>query len=169
VELLGSYSIQLAVAVYGSFRGACYGRDTDFIEDKDEEYGYIGGVSKKVWAVVVLLLNPITNLACTLTVVLLFAFLEDITSAAYWSHLWDNVWGHAASDERSAANSVMRPLAPLFGIALTWSVALALIGYGCHSLRDKHEPWRKVKLFVIFVALPIAVVALPLIRNRWIF
>jgi hypothetical protein len=170
VELLGSYSIQLAVAVYGAFCGACYGRDAEFMDAKDEDNGYIGGVSKRVWAVIVLLLNPITNLVCKLTIVLVFSFLEDITSAEFWRHWWDTLCETAPEDERRGASVLMRPLAPLFFLAVTWAIPLALIGYGCHSLCDKDEPWRKVKLFVIFVALPVAVVAIPLIRNRtWVF
>lgn len=158
--------IQLALAIVAAFVGISYGRDADYLDDKDEELGYIGGVSKKMWALLMLLFNPVAHFATKLSVVILYKFTKDVASRQYWSDTWDNLfWG----DEHSPGG-IVNLILKFFYVALVWMIPFFIFYYGVQTVRHKEANYRLLKILAIFVALPAAIVVIPLVRNRtWFF
>ena len=158
--------IQLSLAIVAAFVGIAAGRDADYLDDKDDELGYIGGVSKKIWALLLLLFNPVARFATKLSIVFLYKFTRDVTSRQYWSDTWDNLfWG----DERSPGG-IVNLILNFFYVALVWTIAVGVFWYGIQTVRDKEADYRLLKILAIFVALPAVIIAIPLIRNRtWFF
>jgi hypothetical protein len=142
-------SLNIAFTLLGSYVGASYSRHADFLDDKDDSLGYLGGVSKKTWAVITLLFNPVTNLSCHITVSFLFTFIVNITSAESWQDMWD-------SEE-----SILYLLsAPIIWISVSWGLAYGLCKCGIDAIRYDFEPWRVPKILMVFVAAPVAASAL---------
>lgn len=165
-ELAAVALIQLALAIFAAFVGMSYGRNADYLDDKDEELGYIGGVSKKTWAVLTLVFNPVARFSTKLSLVILYQFSNDVSSGEYWKATLSNLF---ATDE-NAPGGVITLLGRFLVVWLIWCATIFIFYFGIQTIRNKEANYRLLKILSIFVALPTAMLVIPIIRNQtWFF
>ena len=158
--------IQLVFAILAAFVGMSYGRGADYLDDKDEGLGYIGGVSKKTWAVLTLVFNPVVRFSTKPSLVMLYQFSNDVSSSEYWKVTLSNLF----SSDENASGGVMGLLGRFLFVGLIWCATIAIFYLGIQTIRNKEANYRLLKILAIFVALPAAIIAIPLIRNQtWFF
>lgn len=163
-ELIVGGLIQLSLVVFAAFVGVSYGRHADYLDDRDETLGFLGGVSKKVWALLMILFNPVARFVGELSLVFMYKFSRDVASAAYWKATVSN------PSDSSASGGVF---GLIFNFLLVWllcATGFAIFYFGVQTVRNRDAKYRWLKIMAIYAALPAVIVVIPLVRNRtWFF
>jgi hypothetical protein len=158
-------ALHIVAAIYASYLGWTYGRMREYADPRDEQLGYVGGVSKKIWALLTIAWNPIVRFVTRLSLVLMYALSANIGSPKSWFNTISciQVVGHNNTSDTGV-------LTPLFTLIMVWGLATYIFLLGIAMLRKKERRFRWLSIILIFVVLPIVSLAIPLIRNRdWFF
>ncbi len=166
VELAIQAMLQLGLAVGAAIIGAKYGKETPELDVRDGERGYINGVSKKVWALLILSFAPVVRFVTELSIVLIYKFSRDVTSSEYWKATWSNLfWG-----DEDADGGVWRLIFNFMFIWIAWAITAGVFFWGADAIKNRETEYRILKIVAVFVLIPVAIVGIPLLRNRtWFF
>lgn len=159
-------AIHFVFAVLASYVGMSYGIEAEYLDEKDEQLGYLAGCSKKLWALLMLVYNPVYQLTTKFSIVLVYNLTTKVTSSDYWDYSFSNIIFSSEDDDDTGITGILITLGTLFMI---WLIAFGLFYYGIETIRDKKVAYRRAKIIGIFVVIPILVVGIPIIRNRRFF
>lgn len=165
-ELALQASLQLGFTIGAAIIGAKYGKETEALDVRDRELGYVNGVSKKVWALLILSFVSVVRFVTELSIVLVYKFTRDVTSGAYWNATWSNLfWGDEDSD-----GGFWNLIFNFMFIWIAWVITAGIFFWGVGAIKNRETEYRILKIVAVFVLIPIAIVGIPLFRNRiWFF
>lgn len=165
-ELAIQVTLQLGLTIGAAILGAKYGKETPELDPRDGERGYINGVSKKVWALLILSFVSVVNFVTELSIVLIYKFSRDVTSSAYWKATWSNMfWG-----DEDADGGILKLIFNFMFIWIAWVITFAIFFWGVEAIKNRETEYRILKIVGVFVLIPVAIVGIPLLRNRtWFF
>lgn len=165
-ELAIQVALQLGLTIGGAFLGAKYGKEVPELDPRDGERGYINGVSKKVWALLILAFVSVVNFVTELSIVLVYKFTRDVTSGAYWKATWSNLfWG-----DEDAEGGIWKLIFNFMFIWIAWVITAGIFFWGVEAIKNRETEYRILKIIGVFVLIPVAIVGIPLLRNRtWFF
>jgi len=165
-DILFLLLLQFSSIVYASYLGYKIGTQTEYFESQDRDSFYILGISKKIWSLIVISTYPLVNFLFKFSMVNVYSFTEKLSSSEYWRDTFSlkNLFNEDSS------TGLFNLLIHILVIFFVWAISLALIIYGLNTIRDKESKYRKVKIFLIFIFIPLVILAIPIFRNRtWFF
>jgi hypothetical protein len=153
--------LQFVGVMIASLLGMTFGKRANYLNEKDEILGYVAGISKKLWAVLIIAMNPMFHLATKASLVTVYTTADRATRPGYW-----DFWGTQEYEYETGFSG-------LFAAALSLLVVWLLVGgiavLGIAAIGNKDTPLRRLRIVGVFVVVPILVVVVPLIRNRAFF
>lgn len=156
--------LKLLTTLIASYVGYRIAVTADYIDPKDDNLGYISGVSKKVLALLVLPFNAVMQLATKFSIVAVFELSNKVTTSEYWD--WNFFSDSTEGEEETGLSGILINILMLF---MVWAIVAGIFIYGINAIRDKRVPFRRSKIVGIFVILPALIVGIQLIRNRTFF
>jgi hypothetical protein len=149
-----------------SYIGAIYGQQAKYLDPRDEDLWYLGGVPKKIWFLLLIASQPIAKFLSELTIVQIYTVTNKITSMAFWKDTFS--FSNVFSDD--SARGVTGLLGHAIVIVFAWGLAVALFSFGLHAIRAKEIKYRWLRICAVFVFLPVVIIIVPILRNRtWFF
>lgn len=156
--------LHLVFTIPASYAGMSIGRDAEYLDDKDEELGYLAGCSKKLWVLLTLAYNPVVRLVTKLSIIQVYNLSKNVSSPDYWDFSFSSFLFE--EDDEGGITGIITSLIVL---VMTWLSTCCLFFYGIRTIRDKEAAYRRAKIIGIFVIVPVSVIGIPLIRNRTFF
>ncbi len=163
--------IQAVFTIFASYVGYSYGVKQGYYDENDYELGYIAGISKKTWVLLIISINPAIQVLTKYTIVALYRFSIHLVSLSILDFLpFVEIVAETQSVEHVPENGLWEILSPLLSIPIAWMIGGALFLYGKNAIGNKNSNLRYLKILVIFVVIPILLVAIPVSRNRtWLY
>lgn len=166
--LLGG--LVLLGTIVASCLATSYARNTPYCDERDEQLGYILGVGKKWWALLLFAFRPVIVFTTRLSVVLVYQIAADISSAKYWKDSLSCSCSDVFADPNDYHGGLTGVLVKVGALVGVWGATLGLFGWGVNSIADKTTSNRAFKISLVFVLVPVLILVIPIIRNRtWCF
>lgn len=157
-------TLQLLATLYFSYLGFKIGKNSLFLDKKDEELSYFYGIPKKIWALLIIAYNPVVNFLSGLTIILIYETTNKITSSDFWVNALHNIFNTDYND------GIINLFLLLFSIPAAWTLTVYLFKYGLDAIKDKEIQYRRLKISFVFILIPILIFIIPLFRNEtWFF
>jgi hypothetical protein len=159
-------SLQFLLTLVFSYIGAIYGQHVKYLDPRDQDLWYLGGVPKKIWFLLLLAFQPVSQFLSQLTILQIYRLTEKITSMAFWKDTFS--FSNLFSDD--SARGATGLLGHAIVIFFAWGLAAVLFSIGLHAIRNKEIKYRWLRICAVFVFLPVFIIAAPILRNRtWFF
>jgi hypothetical protein len=159
-------SLQLIATLVGSYIGAIYGQQAEYLDPRDQDLWYLDGVSKKSWLLLLVAFQPVAQFLSKLTIVQIYSVTDDITSRAFWK----DTFSFSNLFSGDSARGVTGLLGHAIVIFFAWSLAGVFFSVGLDAIRNKESKHRWLRICGVFVLLPVVIIIVPILRNRtWFF
>lgn len=142
-------TIHLVFAIPASYAGMSIGRDAKYLDEKDEQLGYLAGCSKKLWVLLTLAYNPVVRLATKVSIIHVLNLSKMVSSFDWGSLIF-------LGDDGSFYGLILN----LMFLAIIWMLTFYLFYFGVATIRDKEAKYRRVKIIAIFVVVPVLVIGI---------
>ena len=158
--------LQFASVIYASYLGFKIGAQTEYYEAQDKSNFSIFGISKKIWSLIIILTFPLVNFLFKFSIVNIYSFTKKLSSSEYWS----DILLLKSLFNGDLATGIYNLLIHILVILFVWIISLSLILYGIKTIKEKKSKYRRVKIFLIFIFIPLAILTIPILRNKtWFF
>ena len=131
-------SVQFLLTLVFSYIGAVYGQQGEYLDPRDQDLWYLGGVPKKIWVLLLIAFLPVSQFLSKLTIVQIYTATKKITSMAFWKDAFS--LSNLFSDD--SAGAVTGLLGHAIVIVFAWGVAVALFLFGLDAIRNKESKRR---------------------------
>lgn len=159
-------ALQFISTLCFSYMGALYGKRAAYFDPTDRDLGYLGGVPKKVWFLLLIASRPVVEFLSRLTIVQIYDVTGKITSMKFWRDTFS--LSNLFSDD--SARGVTGLLGHLIVIFFAWAIAASLFAFGLNAIRDKQVKHRWLRICAVFAFIPAVIIVVPILRNRtWFF
>ena len=155
--LLQMLFIQIIAVLIGSYIGIKIAAKYNYSDKKDKTNFFFWGLSKKFWVVITIAYNPVLQFISKLSVFAFYTASKSISEAENWSEFFSAgyAWG-----------VLIVVLIPF----VVFAVSLKLFSIGINAVKNKSIKFRKVKIAIFLIGIPLLTVLIPIVRNRtWFF
>lgn len=150
-------AIQITTVLIGSFVGAKIAARFDYSDERDKSNFFFYGLSKKFWLLMTIAYNPILEFLNKLSVFAFYTASKSISDVTNWSEFFSKGY-------------VMGVLIVVLIPFVLLAASLKLFAIGIDAVKDKKAKFRRFKIVVFLIVMPLLTVLIPIIRNRtWFF
>ena len=148
-------AFQITAVLTGAFIGTKIVSRFGYSDERDKTDFFFYGLSKRFWFIITIVYNPILQFLNKLSVFAFFTASKSINDN--WSVFFSKGY--------------------LFGVLIAvlipfvlLAVSLKLFVIGIEAVKNKSAKFRKLKIAVFLIGLPLLTILIPIIRNRtWFF
>lgn len=157
--------INFILTLIASYAGYYIALQFDYYDDKDKELGYLYGIPKKVWVLLIIAFNPVVDFLLKYTIANLYQLSVHISSLDYWKNVFSNIF----SQEKLECGFFCL-IYLILSIPILWFIAGGIFLYGLTVINNKFDKFRYLKIIFIFLIIPGLLIFIPIYRNRtWFF
>ena len=148
---------QMVIVLIGAFVGAKIAAKFDYLDERDKTKFFFYGLSKKFWILMTIAYNPILQFLNKLFVFFFYTASKTISDVTNWSDFFT----------KGQVIGILIILAIPFVLLAT---SLKVFAIGIEAVKDKTAKFRKIKIAVFLIGIPLLIILIPILRNRtWFF
>jgi len=148
---------QIVAVLVGSFVGAKVGSRFTYSDPRDRTNFFFWGLSKKFWVLMTVAYNPIIYFLRKLSIFAFYTASKAISEVTDWANFL-------------STGSFVGVLIVVAIPFVLLAVSLKLFAIGIEAVKNKQSKFRRTKIIIFLILMPILTVLIPIIRNRtWFF
>ena len=155
--------IGLLAGILAAYAGWAVASSVRILAESDATAKHFYGISKKLWLLLLFAWNPVASFVHELTAVRVYQLSEKVTEEGFF-------WSFVPFVSAEGEDGLTFVAEFVFSLFLPWVLFIGLFAWGLHVIRDRQAKMRVLIILVIYVLIPVAILGIPLIRNKtWFF